>query len=545
MHGFLRSSIPAMLCLGMLAQWPAAAQFEGLTTTGNGSALYFSSPIRQKGTNQTFHSKIFEWDASGGIRVYAEVTSEGQSDGCVTNSFYRLTAPQVSDDGTVVAYTASRPGPDARFCPPVETSQGIVALPGSEVTLAGDIALSRNGRYAITTPLAAITDSFHIVTDLTSGTSTAIAGAFDGSAQRVTDDATVVTPQPSAVIVTDRTGGTRVFQTKYPVDDAIIDRSGKTIVYVTNLAPGPTGSVEPGRISAVDLTSGSETQLAIAFAPGNPILTSDGATVFYTDGPQMYAMGVRGSGLRQVTSAAGPIEAVVVSGDGLTAFAITAGGSLVRIDVTSGTSTQLAAAPPFLGAAYRVFPPATTIAAVGSVMSLYGGGLSNTRQLTFCGQSVPFKTVSQGILQFQVPWNSPEGPCQAIVQTDSPFEDGIDLEVREFDPQFVGYPTAFLAHQNFAGAITSTAPAQPGEVIVAYMTGLGPVDSTGQLTTPGFTCSFDGVTGTLMYAGAAPGFTGFYQVNVTAPNLSPRSASLECGWSAQSFLAFTSVWIGY
>ena len=534
-----------MLCLGTLAQGPAAAQFAGLTTTGNGSVLYFSSPIRQKGTSQTFHSKIFQWDASGGIRVYAEVQSEGQSDGCVTNSFYQLQSPQVSDDGMVIAYTASRPGPGARFCAPAETNQGIVALPGREVTLAGNIALSRNGRYAVTTPMSAVADSFHIVTDLTSGTSVAIAGAFNGSAQRVTDDATVVTPEPSAMIVTDRSGGTRIFQTQYEVDDVIIDRSGKTIVYVTNLAPDSGGAVQPGRISAIDLASGRETQLATAFAPGNPSLTSDGATVFYTDSQQMYAIGIGGTGLRQVATAAGQIATHVVSGDGLTAFAITGGGSLVRIDVTSGASTEVAAAPPFLSAAYRVFPPATTIAAVGSVMTLYGGGLTNTRQLTFCGQSVPFTAVSQGILEFQVPWGTPNGPCQAVVQTDSPFEDGIDLEVKEFDPQYVGYPTAFLSHQNFAGAITSTAPAQPGEVILAYMTGLGPVDSTGQLTTPGFTCSFDGVPGTLVYAGAAPGFTGFYQVNLTVPNLSPRSASLECGWSGQSLLAFTSVWIGY
>src|SRR5208283_2156841 len=101
MRGFRRSSIPAMLCVGMLAQWPAAAQFAGLATTGNGSVLYFSSPIRQKGTDQTFHSKIFQWDASGGIGVFAEVQSEGQSDGCVTNSFYQLQAPQVSDGGMV------------------------------------------------------------------------------------------------------------------------------------------------------------------------------------------------------------------------------------------------------------------------------------------------------------------------------------------------------------------------------------------------------------------------------------------------------------
>jgi len=48
-----------------------------------------------------------------------------------------------------------------------------------------------------------------------------------------------------------------------------------------------------------------------------------------------------------------------------------------------------------------------------------------------------------------------------------------------------------------------------------------------------------------MYAGAAPGFTGFYQVNVTVPDLSPRSAALECGWDADALFAVTSVWVGY
>jgi len=504
MRGFRKFSIPAVLCVGTLAQWPAAAQFQGLTTTGNGSVLYFSSPIRPKGTEQTFHSKIFRWDVAGGIQVFAEVQSEGQSDGCVTNSFYQLQVPQVSDDGTVVAYTASRPGPGGRFCVPVETNQGTIELPGRERRLDGNIALSPSGRYAVTTPLAAVTDSFHIITDLTSGTSAAVAGAFNGSAQRVTDDATIVTPQPSAVIVTDRSGGTRVFQTKYQVDDVIIDRSGKTVVYVTNLAPGSAGAVQPGRISSIDLTSGRETQLTTGFAPRNPSLTSDGATVFFTDfnligqGQQMYAIGIGGSGLRQVTSANDQIGAAVVSGDGLTAYTITGAERLVRIDAMSGASAELAATPPFLGAAYRVFPPATTIAAVGSVMSLYGSGLSNTRQLTFCGQPVPFKTINSGIVQFQVPWDAPEGACQAIVQTDSPFEHGINLEVRILDPQFVGYPDAFLNHQGFTGPITLAAPTHPGEVIVAYMTGLGPVDSTGQVTAPGFTCRFDSVPGTLM-----------------------------------------------
>jgi uncharacterized protein (TIGR03437 family) len=184
---------------------------------------------------------------------------------------------------------------------------------------------------------------------------------------------------------------------------------------------------------------------------------------------------------------------------------------------------------------------------VGSVLNLGGSGLGTTRQLMFCGQPVPFTVVNPGTVQFQVPWDAHQGTCQAVVQTDSPFEHGIDLEVQEFDPQYAGYPGAFLHHQDFSG-VTQAAPAHPGETIVTYMTGLGPVDSTGQVTRPGFTCFFDGVAGTVLYAGLAPGFTGFYQVNVSVPNVSPRQATLSCGWGAAmdlpSLFASTTVWIG-
>src|SRR5258707_290108 len=72
-------------------------------------------------------------------------------------------------------------------------------------------------------------------------------------------------------------------------------------------------------------------------------------------------------------------------------------------------------------------------------------------------------------------------------------------------------------------------PAHPGEVIVAYMTGLGPVDDNGEVKS-GFSCSFDSAQGDILYAGLAPGLTGSYQVNIRVPNLHSSLASLFCGW---------------
>lgn len=78
MRGTRNATIWAAALVGTLAPLPAPAQFQGLTTNGNSSALYFSSRVRQIGTNESFHSKIFRWDAAGGIQVFAEVPSEGQ-----------------------------------------------------------------------------------------------------------------------------------------------------------------------------------------------------------------------------------------------------------------------------------------------------------------------------------------------------------------------------------------------------------------------------------------------------------------------------------
>lgn len=539
---FPKSSIAILACAAAFVPWQAAAQFQGLTTTSDGSLLYFSSPTRHRDTSQTFHSKIFRWDSAGGIRVVAEVQSEGQSDGCVTDSFYQLQSPRVSGDGTVFAYTASRPLPGFRLCPAVETNQAVIGLPGRQVKLDGTITLSPNGRYAITTPLAASLSSFHVVTDLASGTSIAVAGAFAGPPQRVTDAAAIVTPSGMAIVLTDRDGATRLVQTRYLVNDVIVDPSGKTLVYVTALAPDRAGAVQAGRISAIDLATGRETQLTTNFAPGNPVITSHADTVFFTDvnlsspGSQLYAIAADGTGLRQVSHEPDGIDSATVSANGLVAYVVTRGARLVRIDVPSGASTELAPATPLIDAAYVAFTR-TTVAPAGSWVTILGAGLASTRRLTLCGQPLP--VVSATTVQFQVPLTFQEGPCQLVAETDSPLEHAIDLAVQKLVPQFM----PVLLHQNLSGTITQTAPARPGEVIVAYMTGLGPVDDNSQVMA-GFTCRVGSVATNVPYAGAAPGYPGYYQINIVVPNVYPGSESLSCGWDALMQIMTTAIWIG-
>lgn len=91
------------------------------------------------------------------------------------------------------------------------------------------------------------------------------------------------------------------------------------------------------------------------------------------------------------------------------------------------------------------------------------------------------------------------------------------------------YVTAFLPDGNYAlpnGAIGNSRPARPGEVIVMYGLGFGPVNppiAAGTLETRASTLqnplqmSFGNVGAMLQYYGLAPNFAGLYQFNVQVP----------------------------
>jgi len=96
----------------------------------------------------------------------------------------------------------------------------------------------------------------------------------------------------------------------------------------------------------------------------------------------------------------------------------------------------------------------------------------------------------------------------------------------------LGYAAALHADYSL---VTQSSPAQPGEYISVYLTGLGTVYPPNQDGAPGssdpnslnntantITASIDSFTGTqtaasVLYAGLAPGYAGLYQVNIQIP----------------------------
>jgi uncharacterized protein (TIGR03437 family) len=259
-------------------------------------------------------------------------------------------------------------------------------------------------------------------------------------------------------------------------------------------------------------------------------LTTDGKTVLYTDtdatGTQLYTVRVDGSGGRRVTNVSGGVPTAILSGNGRIAYA-TGPSGLVRVDMDSGSVTILAPAPPQVSAVYSFFRE-THVAAVGSVLELGGVTAASVKRALFCGQ--PVQIPDRGPLRFQVPWDQPEGMCGILLESDAPFEFApVTLQVKQYDPAF----GQFVLHEGFTGVVSDASPAAPGELVTVYMTGLGPIETNGGIR-PGFRCLFNATMADVEYAGAAPGYSGFYQVNVRLPNVRTRPAILSCGWDEKT-----------
>jgi uncharacterized protein (TIGR03437 family) len=106
-------------------------------------------------------------------------------------------------------------------------------------------------------------------------------------------------------------------------------------------------------------------------------------------------------------------------------------------------------------------------------------------------------------------------------------------------------PQNAVATRGDGSVITPTGPAKPGEVVVLYATGLG------QTTPPAVYCQLptsaawikqagdfrvvlDGVPlaqSAILYAGAAPGFAGLYQINVILPASTGVNPEVRIGFT--------------
>jgi uncharacterized protein (TIGR03437 family) len=236
-------------------------------------------------------------------------------------------------------------------------------------------------------------------------------------------------------------------------------------------------------------------------------------------------------------------------------FTGTAGGLTVTFSDTSRVSPLIAPNGAVNAASFQVGPGA----APGSYISLFGTGLSDFTDgtislplpLSIDSASVSFDVpsanlsipgrmiyVSPGQINLQVPWEL-QGQTSAQIKVTIEDTQGAvyTLPLTIASPAFFTYgvPSGGRIGQLLLAAldsanrlISSTHPAQRGQVVQLYANGLGPVDhqpATGDpasasplshtLTLPEVTIA--GQAATVQFSGLAPGFPGLYQVNVEVP----------------------------
>jgi uncharacterized protein (TIGR03437 family) len=133
-------------------------------------------------------------------------------------------------------------------------------------------------------------------------------------------------------------------------------------------------------------------------------------------------------------------------------------------------------------------------------------------------------------INFQVPWEVASGPNAVIaIENNGTSSAPMSVPVLTAQPGVFNYTIGTntfgaILHASFQLADTAH-PAQPGETVLIYCTGLGAVSSppadgaagNGETTLVMPTVTIGGTAAMVSFSGLAPGFVGLYQINADVP----------------------------
>jgi len=545
----------------LLSVTAASAQFYQLTTTGDGNQVLFATTLRTQGSDLPFHGKIY-LVGSDGLALFAfrpEVPPEpfppGER-GTRTTNYFELSAPEVSDDGSVVIFTGLRQCYGTAACSSVERLETTVLRGGEELHLRGANRLSRNGRYAFGGNTGSLVYMPPTITDLSTGAQRSYAPVatwldFNETGRVVADDGTAVFGVSSQDVYIVRSDGVQRLLSAWGDRDSdlstaehpVIDAAARYVIYEAR----PRDS-SFRQLRLIDLADNS--RLVLVTGPGDvfgPSISADGQRVsFISDAqfgtpnppglPQLYVVNIDGTGFRQVSFDPDGVLRATLSSDGKVAWYVSGAGRLFRLDLESGRTEQRIGRTLTMTLSGFLTP--------GSAGGLTGAGFHPNTRVLLNGVPVPMLSVASSGVLFQTPWEAQSGQ-QLEVQSanEPPFESVRTAEagLAAFYPVFVagaprydGYTNTLAAHEDWSSLVTEQNPVRPGEIVYLYATGLGPVTppvATGQ---PGpsspparmvqpfscvtYTMDSRAVDMPVYYAGLAPLFIGYYQVSLRVPN---------------------------
>lgn len=519
--------------LSLLLAASLQAQIASLSTTDDGSVLYFTTPFTQRGTAQPAHGKSFRIDAQGLALQEARIMDIVEAPFNMISNYYNISGIDVSGDGQITATAASRLCAE-NFCGSVVNIMTTVRGRGEPKDYFGPSRLSQNGRYlaATITGIPRPTGARRSEWDLETGESWPLPyNSFAPSGRMITNDGTVLLRYDDDLQLFRRGALQRVTFHTETLEGAAIDAEGRSVVF-TSRWPAPYNQYS--RLRRLDLTTGE--LITILEGPadfGQPAVSNDGSLVLTVSANQVFFLNADGTGLRQLTSETDGIQTAILAGNGRVAYALTFGGRLLRIDIEEPKVTEI------LGRTAHV-ERKSLHGATGSAMVIRGTALDEPDlQVTIGGLPAPIVQAKPGELLVQVPWEcvaDPETRVSLQTKAEYPLVEPLQFPVYVNDlyPDIYGVPM----HTKTQQPVTLDDPAQPEEQIYFYALGLGPVKApveTGkpQPATPAptlqneLTCTWNASDPSarleMPYAGLVPGHFGLYQVNLLMPARLPST----------------------
>jgi uncharacterized protein (TIGR03437 family) len=500
------------------------AQFSGLSSTADGSALYFESTLRLKGAPALLNGKIY-LEAQGAVSLYRSqqrAAPPANSPPCGTGGFSDYLSAETAANGIVaLAYRANANG-GCSYPPNTLFTQ--LTTPSGDTSVAGVARLSPEGRHALVflaataRPGSSFTLSY---LDLETGARTPVSIAppmFPQFAAVSSTGGRVIANDGTAILgTTDGSthyGGYLITPTDgaqaFPVADALpvaIDAAGAKVVYQRQ-----------GGVYLLDLHSLTSTTLIPAGqAAAEFRMSDDGWRLLYNGGGQVHVVDTATGADRALTNAPAAITDVTISGDGKIAYAVTGVGRLLKISVDDGSTTEVIGHTPYL------LPYNPTVMA-GFTAQLFGSGLADTtingtvplqpwlgNATMWIGErKVPLIQLAPASVTFLVPWDIQPAGGTIRILTETPGDQ---------TPFYFPEVEATVTNDLRAGAIarqdwsqTYVGPVNTGEIIHVFASGFGPVAPE---VTPGaaapaaeplaritqtLTCS----NAEILYAGLAP-----------------------------------------
>ncbi len=481
----------AVLAVFLTSSLPA--QFTGISSTSDGSSLYFTTTLRLKGSTEPRNGKVFV-AAQDGVTLFRArepAFAPADSPACTVGGFADYLWAETSA-APVVALSYQAHGAAATCSyPPFGLMTHLVTAAG-ETDLPGIVRLSAAGRYAIvynqtsSRPPSPFTLAY---LDLQTGAQTplpTVTLTFPESVLLPGASGRVIANDGTTILGINRAGThyrgyllkPGVDPQPFPIADAlplIIDAAASKVLYRTQ-----SGLYLLDLRTLQSTLLGTTDQLPLTLG----LMMSDDARrlLFIREDGQVHVLDTATLLDRTLTSDPAYVTQAAISGDGKFVHAVTGNGRILKINVDDGTQTELIGHTPYLD----VFPGPVT---PGLTLTLTGSGLSDSvingtvplnawlgNVTMWIGErKVPVVQLAPKSVSIIVPWDIQSDGGFIRIQAEAPGE-----HTPFYFPEVI--PTLSAIQVPVAGPIarqdwsrTFVGPINTGEIIHVFAIGFGPV----------------------------------------------------------------------